>query len=359
MINIYIFSFLILVIDLTSLLINLNGAGIFKKKVTSLNSWVIIFPLLIEWFITLGFFISFKIRVKKLKRKIKQLINDQKKYLKCYNKKNSDRLFKSLKLQGRHFRNSKFKNLLKSILLFLFPIIIKTAIFKDVSYEQIFSVSASLFYGYNFIFDLIQLIIKRRKQCKYKDKLISESLNNPYKSIDADINHSNIQENNNEQDNNISLDDIEFNINDNVIYERNSKMTSKLGEQYLNISFMVIKGILGLLFITYFNTIGEKLDGKKNSCSWIILFIPFYICIVPSLLFCILHILSLHSIFKGKIWKVIVTLFPCLFSFIVNCVIIPLKLENRISLNSSFITIFFVIGTIFFFLHLLVLNKKI
>ena len=287
------------------------------------------------------------------------MITDEKKFLKCYNKENSERLFKSLKLQGRHFRNSKFKNLLKSILLFLFPIIIKTAIFKNVGYEQIFVVSASLFYGYNFIFDLIQLILKNRKQCKYKDKLILENLNNPYKSLDGnDNNHLNLQDNN-EQDNNISLDDIEIYINDNAIYERNSKMKSILGEHYLNISFMVIKCILGILFIIYFNNIGEKLDGKNNSCSWIILFIPFYICIVPSLIFCILHILSLYSIFKGNIWKVIVTIFPCLISFIANCVIIPLKLENRISMNSSFITIFFVIGTIFFFLHLLVLNKKI
>lgn len=359
MINIYIFSFLILVVDLTSLLINLNNSGIFKKKIISLNSWILIFPILIEWIITLGFFISFKIRIQKLKIKIKKLISDKKKYFKCYTKENSDRLYKSLKLQGRHFKNTKFKNLLKSILLLLFPIIIKTAIFKNVGYKEIFSVTASLFYGYNFIFDFIQLIIRRKKQCKYKDKLILESLNNPYISLDAfeNNNHSNLQENN--ENNNLSLDDIDINANDNAIYERNSKMRSKLGEVYLNISFMVIKIILGVLFIIYFGTIGEKLDGNKNSCTWIVLFIPFYICILPTLLFSILHIFSLRPIFKENIWKVVITILPCLLTFIPNCVIIPLKLENRININSYFITIFFSVGTIFFLLHLLVLNNKL
>lgn len=343
------------------MLINLSSAGIFKTKIKSLNSWIIVLPLLVEWFITLGFFISFKIRLKKLKAKIKELIKEKKKYFKSFNEENSDKLFKSLKLQGRHFKNSKFKNLLKSILLFLFPIIIRTAIFKDIGYKEIFAVSASLFYGYNFLFDLIRYIIKRKKQCKYRDKLVLENLNNSYKELEGnDNNHSNMNDPN-EQDNNhnISLDDIEINLNDNAIYERNNKMKSKLGEQYLNISFIVVKGILGILFIIYFSTIGEKLDGKKNSCTWIVLFIPFYICILPALLFCILHILSLYTIFKGNIWKVIVTIIPCFSAFLANCVIIPLKLENRINLNSSIITGIFIFGTIFLLLHLLVLNKKL
>ena len=264
-----------------------------------------------------------------------------------------------MKLQGRHFKNSKFKNLLKSILLFLFPILIKVGIFTKVGFKEIFAVSASLFYGYNFLFDFIRLIIKRKKQCIYKDKLILENLNNSYKAVDSNDNNHLNQEHNEQDNNNITLEDIEINLNDNAIFERNNKMSSKIGEHYLSIAFMVIKGILGILFISYFSTIGEKLDGKKNSCTWIVLFIPFYICIIPTLLFCILHILSLYSIFKNKIWKVVVTIFPCFLAFMSNCVMIPLKLENRISLNSSIITVVFMVGTIFLFFHLLVLNKKI
>ena len=351
LITIYVFSFLILVIDLTSLLISLNSAGIFKDKINGFNSWVLVLPVLIEWFITLGFYISFRYRLKKLKKKIKKLITDKKNRLKCYNEENSELLFKSLKFQGKHFKNSKFKNLLKSILLFLFPIVIKTAIFKNVRFKDIFSASASLIYGYNYIFDLIKLIIKKRKQCLYMNKLLK--ITNGYKSI------NNSETRNVEQDNNISLDDIDLNVNDNDIYERNSKMKATLGENYLNISFMVIKGILGILFIIYFTTIGEKLDGVNNSCTWIVLFIPYYICFLPALLFCLLHCFSLYSIYQKKIWKVIITIFPCFFTFVSNCVIIPLKLENRITLNSCFITVIFIVGTIFLLLHLLVLNKKL
>lgn len=340
---------------MTSLLISLNGTGVFKDKINSLNSWILVLPILIEWFITLGFFISFKFRSKRLKKNIKKLIIDKKNRLKCYNEEGCELLFKSLKLQGRHFKNSKFKNLLKSILLFLFPIVIKTAIFKNVGFKEIFTVSASLFYGYNFIFDFIKLLIKKRKQCLYRHKLNLEKINYSYKSINMSDNHSSSQEDNN----NISLDDIDINLNDNAIYERNNKMTAKLGENYLNISFMVIKSILGILFIIYFSTIGEKLDGINNSCTWIVLFIPAYICFLPTLLFCILHCFSLYSIFQRKIWKVIVTIIPCFIAFIANCVIIPLKLENRITLHPFFITVFFIVGTIFLLLHLLVLNKKL
>ena len=179
---------------------------------------------------------------------------------------------------------------------------------------------------------------------------------NGYKSINSS---DNIKINV-EQDNNITLDDTDININNNVLYERNSKMKAILGENYLNISFMVIKGILSILFIVYFSKIGEKLDGvKKDSCTWIVLFIPSYICFLPALLFCILHCFSLYSIYQKKIWKVILTIFPCFLTFVVNCVIIPLKLENRITVNSFFITLIFIVGTIFFLLHLLVLYNKL
>ena len=316
-------------------------------------------PLLLEWLITLGFYINLWFRNKKLNSKINKLIVDKKKNLKCYNERNANKLFKSLKLQGKHFKNSKFKGILRGILLCLLPIILRTAIFRKAGYKEIFTVSASLFYGYNLVFDFIKLIIKKRKQYLYNKKLELEKINNNYKSINVLENNSNIQENNEQDNNNLSLDEIDISINNNTIYERNIKMKSKLGENYLNISFMVIKIFLGILFIIYFSTIGEKLDDKNSSCTWIALFIPCYICCIIGLFFCILHCLSLYSYFREKIWKPIVTILPCLISFIANCVIIPFKLENRITLHSSFVTVFFTAGTIFYLLHLLVLNKKL
>ena len=82
LIIIYISLFLIIVIDLTSLLFNL------KIKINNFSSRILLLPLLLEWFITLGFFISFKIKSKKLKYNIKQIIIDKKMFLKCYNEEN-------------------------------------------------------------------------------------------------------------------------------------------------------------------------------------------------------------------------------------------------------------------------------
>lgn len=346
--------------DLTSLLIALNGSNKFKEKAHNFNSWIFVSPLLIEWFITLGFFLNFRHRTKKLKSKIIKIISDKKKMLKCYREENAQIILKSLKFQGRHFKNTKFKNLLKSIILCLLPIILRTAVFRNAGYKEIFTVSASLFYGYNILFDSIHFGIKKKKQCLYNKKLSLEQLSNPYKSINPNDSNSNFHENI-EQDNNdrIFLDDIDVSLNNNEIFERNIKLKSNLGENYLDISFFVVKCLVGILFIMYFSTIGEKLDDNKGSCTWIILFIPFYIFCFIAFFFCILHCLSLYSIFKEKIWKPVLTLLPCIITFITNCVIIPLKLENRITLHPAFITVFFTAGTIFFLLHLLVLNKKL
>jgi len=333
---------------------------VFKKYnngVEIKNLWILCLPAIIEWIITLGFFINFKMRKKNLKSKVSKLIEEKKEMIQCYNNERKHKFLKILKLQGRHFKNSYFENLLITILLFLFPIIIKNAIFKSMSFKVILCVSASLFYGYTFIYELIYLIIKTKKRKEYNKKLLSNK-NNLYKSINAGENINNQENDKNEQDNNnVSLEDIDININDNAIYERNIKLKSKLGNNYLNISFLVVKFLFGIFFIIYFTSIGEKLDDKTSSRTWSILFIPFYICFLPVLLFCILHCLSLYSTFKDKIWRPILTIFICFFVFIANCIIIPLKLDNKITFHESFITVFFIIGTIFLFIHLMILNK--
>lgn len=327
-----------------------------NKENGNKNLWILALPAIIEWIITLGFFINFKMRKKRLKSKINKLIEERKKMIQCYNNERKRKILKIFKLQGRHFKNSYFENLLITILLFLFPIIIKNLIIKSLSFKQILCVSASLFYGYTFIYELIFLINKTKKRKEYNKKLLSNK-NNLYKSIDANENNNNQENDKNEQDNNVSLEDIDININENAIYERNIKLKSKIGNNYLNISFLVVKLLFGIFFIIYFTSIGEKLDDKTSSRTWTILFIPFYICFLPVLLFCILHCLSLYSTFKDKIWKPILTIFICCFVFIANCVIIPLRLDNQITFHESFITVFFIIGTIFLFIHLMILNK--
>ena len=211
------------------------------------------------------------------------------------------------------------------------------------------------FYGYDIIFVIINIIIKTRKRRLYNHELMSNNIKNSYNSIC--IGDLNSNQENNEQDNNVSLEDIDINVNDNAIYERNSKMTSIIGENYLNISFLVVKSFMGILFIIYFTRIGEKLDDKTSSTTWVILFIPCYILFLPVILFCIFHCLSLYSNFKNKIWIPIITIFPCIFTFVANSVIIPLKLDNKITFHEAFITVFFAMGTVFLLIHLYVINK--
>ena len=82
MIIIYRFTFLVLVIDLTSLLLTLKDNDIFQKSKSG-KSWILVLPTIIEWLITIGFFINFRIRKKKLKSKIKKIINEKKRENKC------------------------------------------------------------------------------------------------------------------------------------------------------------------------------------------------------------------------------------------------------------------------------------
>ena len=290
-----------------------------------------------------------------MKSKVKQLIEEKKNRIKCYNKEKAEKIAKILKLQGKHFKNSYFENLLLTILLFLLPIIIKNVIFRKMGFKAIFSVSSTLFYGYDIILYLIKLIIKIRKQRIYNKDLYPKKEGNNYNSLDIIDSNNNNQEN--RQDNNVSLEDIDITINDNIIYERNIKMKSLLSENYLNISFLVAKCFMSILFIIYFTRIGEKLDDKTSSTTWVILFIPCYISFLPVLLFCIFHSLALYSVFKERIWIPIITIFPCLFAFIGNCVIIPLKLDNKINFHETLITVFFAIGTIFLLIHLYILYK--
>ena len=355
LITIYSFIFLVLVVDLSSLLITLYVNGVFKKKSGKSSTWQLMVPVILEWLITIGFYINFKIRKKKLKSKIQKLIEDRKKKIKCYSEERAKKIYKIFKLQGRHFKNTYFENLLITILLFFIPIIIKNIILRKAKYQIIFSVSATLFYGYDIILGIIKFIIKIKRQKAYNKDLYSNKNKNKYNSVSVLENNNN--NNNNAQENNISLEDIDININDNIIFEKNIKMKSKLGENFLSISFLLVKCFMEILFIIYFTRIGEKLDNGMNSTTWVVLFIPCYIVFFPLLLFCIFHCLSLYSTFKEKIWLPIITIVPCLLVFVGNCVIIPLKLDNKISFDEKFVTIFFVIGTGFLFFHLYVLNK--
>ena len=365
---IYSLTFIFIIIDLLSFLICFNVGDISpqdeKERINDMKedskTWILILPLLTEWLITLGFYVYLIKRKMAIKDEIKKLINDRKNSIKCFTKERAKKFRKTLKLQEKTFSHNYFENFLFNVLLYIFPILLKLVLFKNLGFKVIFCIVAVVFYGYDIIFDLFKFFCKNRQKRKYNNELLNDEKNkNNYKSINVIVDNPNNSMNLND-DNNVSLGEIEININnmnENTIYERNKKMTSKYGEKSFDISFLIVKIILEILFIIYLTRIGEKFDDPNASCSWTILFIPFYLCLLPVLLFCVLHCLSLYRIFKDKVWLPILTALPCLLSLIVNCVIIPLKLDKKISLHESVIPIVFVIGTIFLIVHLLILKK--
>ena len=359
----YILTFIFIIVDLLSFLVCFNVGGISPTKNSNdgeSKSWILMLPLLAEWAITLGFYIHLKKRKYNIKKKIKKLINDKKNSIKLFSKERAKQFRKTLKLQEKNYNNNYFEKFLFNVMLYIFPILLKLIVFKNLGFKIIFCLVAVIFYGYDILSEIFKFFCKIKKQRKYNKELLNDIKNkNKYQSLEvvADIhnNSTNINE-----DNNVSLREIEIVnncIDENTIYERNKKMKSKFGEISFHIAFLLVKVVLEILFIIYVTRIGEKFDDMNASCSWTTLFIPFYLCSLPVLLFCILHCLSLYKIFKKKIYIPILTVTPCLLSFIINCVIIPLKLDGKISLHEAVIPIIFLIGTIFLIVHLLILKK--
>ena len=362
----YFINFLFIIVDLLSFLVCFDVGGLSpteddeKSKDEKSNTWILMLPLLAEWAITLGFYIHLKKRKQNIKKKIKKLIDDKKNSIKCFSKERAKQFRKTLKLQEKNYNNSYFEKFLFNVMLYIFPILLKLIVFKKLGFKIIFCFAAVVFYGYDIISEIFKFSCKIKNQRKYNKELLNDIKNkNKYQSLEVVVDNQNNSMNLNE-DNNVSLREIEIDnicIDENSIYERNKKMKSKYGEISYHISFLIVKVVLEILFIIYLTRIGEKFDDLNASCSWTILFIPFYLLLLPVLLFCILHCLSLYKIFKKKIWIPIITVTPCLLSFTVNCVIIPLKLDKKISLHQAVIPIIFLIGTIFLIAHLLILKK--
>ena len=137
------------------------------------------------------------------------------------------------------------------------------------------------------------------------------------------------------------------------------KYKSTLSETALNFLFFLGKLLIGFLFIVYFSEIGGKIDDPVNGNSWITLFIPFYIMFVPLIGYTILHLCSLVTLFKGKMWFVALSIIPCTLSFITNSILIPLRMENRIGISAYWFPGLFTAGTVFLALHMFIVSRKV
>ena len=326
----YLFSFIILGFDITSLLITMNCQNVFKTKNRETILWILSTPSLIICIISIIVFIIYKYRMKKVQKTFKKIIEENKSKIKFPNQDNMKKFKKKLKLRIKYYKNIIFENLVKGIFVFLSPIFIKTIIFQNTTFELIFAISSTLFYGVNFFNDLYIFIKLKIGHCKRKKK------STPY-----------------------YLEKYPLVQNISEIKETNKKYRSSCSENSLSVAFFIGKLFFGFLFITYFSQIGLKLDNPKNGDSWFLLFIPFYIFFIPMIGYSILHTISLYPIYKKKIWLLILTIFPCNFAFIINSILLPLALEKKINVTPYLIPIFFFIATLFLFLHLKILSWKL
>ena len=111
-------------------------------------------PLLAEWAITLGFYIHLKKRKYNIKKKIKKLINDKKNSIKLFSKERAKQFRKTLKLQEKNYNNNYFEKFLFNVMLYIFPILLKLIVFKNLGFEIVFCLVAVIFYGYDILSEI-------------------------------------------------------------------------------------------------------------------------------------------------------------------------------------------------------------
>ena len=329
MVILYIFSFFIIGVDCTSFFIAMDKNKVFGN--TKKHKWIILIPGLIEWIMTLLSLIYYKYKLRVIKQEVMKIIEGCKSNMVCANDDNIKSLSKKLSLRTKYYKSDIFEKCLILIILFLIPIGLKIIIFRKCKYKKFFIICSSIIFGIIFFSSLIKLIIIKLKSYFQMKK------------------------------NNIKYFLKKYPLNENIIEIQNYSKNNKtcVSEIFMNVAFFIVKGFLLFLFIIYFSQIGEKLDDPIKGCSWIYLFIPMFICFIPLIVYSIIHCISLYKLFKGKIWIIIFTIIPCNFSFIINSVLIPMILDNRISITYYVIPIIYSIGTLFFGIHIKIVNSKL
>ena len=331
LIMIYVFIFILMEIDIQSLLIAMSCTNAFKKQTKKTLVWILSIPSLITCILSIAILIIYKYRKIHIKKLFVNILNKSKVNLKYATDENIHVFSKKLKLRMKYYKHNIFEIGLEGIILFLLPIFLKIIVFQKTKFEIMFSISSSLFYGVTICHSIYILIkTKIKKRCKRKTKKLNYYIQK-YPSFDK-------------------LKEIK------IKSEKNRSLYSNL---CMTITFFMNKLFFGFLFIIFFKQIGEKLDDPKNGSSWLILFIPCYILFIPVICFAILHTISLYPIFKAKIWLIILTIFPCIFAFIANSFLMPLEFEKRIEVSPYIIPILFFSASLFFVLHLKIIYSKI
>ena len=311
------FSFLLLGVDLTSLLVAC-------VNVDNSMSWQTQIPLIFHWLISVILLIVYVLRYRNLKRKMKVLIEKTISGSKEKYKNEMRYLAKKLKLRMKNKQPIAFGQITLIFIIFYFPVIIKLCMEKYVSsYRKAFWASSSLIFIYLFLQGLIKIILKK----------IIHRQNRPdgYKKIYLN-------------------GKSQFYKDKMLLYKKHEKV-SCCGEITLMFSFFFMKVILYLVALFYLDCLGSKLDDFSDSYNWFVLFSPIYVILFFIVAWGILYCYSIRKyemLYKGRLYATIILI---VLSLIGNAVLIPLKLEEYIVLSSYWPFGIFCFATVSVFYH--------
>ena len=317
------FSFVVLVIDVFTLLI------ILIKDSKQLNSYCQI-PFAILWLICIISGIIYLVINNRLIKKINKLIDS---IITDATQSQNERLAQKLKYRINNQQPIAFKLISISYILFYIPIIIKFLIknFKKWSYQYAFSFVMSIIFIIYFFKQFYFFI-----QEKYNNRITKNFL---YEKI--------------------------YNNGDSLYYQNKIKnyisksKKSYCGEITMTISLYTTKIIIFLIISLYFSALGKKLDDLESKTPYRFIFIPFYLTTIIIIIWGILYIYSIKK-FELK-YKPILYINICILVLcsIFDSVFVPLMLDKVIKISALFPACNNILISISIFLHyFLVKNQK-
>lgn len=317
------FSFVVLVIDLFTLLI------ILIKDSKQLNSYCQI-PFAILWLICIISGIIYLVVNNRLIEKINKLIDS---IITDATQSQNEQLAQKLKYRINNQQPIAFKLISISYILFYIPIIIKFLIknFKKWSYQYAFSFVMSIIFIIYFFKQFYFFI-----QEKYNNRITKNLL---YQKI--------------------------YNNGDSLYYQNKIKnyisksKKSYCGEIVMTISLYTTKIIIFIIVSLYFSALGKKLDDLESKTPYRFIFIPFYFITLIIIIWGILYIYSIKK-FELK-YKPILYINTCILVLcsIFDSVFVPLMLDQIIKINAIFPACNNILISISIFLHyFLVKNQK-
>lgn len=311
------FSFLILGVDLTSLLTAC-------VKVDNSSNWLTQIPFIFHWFISVLLLVIYVLRYRNMKKKLKILIEEIIQETKDKYIHEKILLVKKLKLRMKNKQPIAFIQIALIFIIFYLPIMIKIFMEKvNSSYRKAFWASSALIFIYMFLQGLVKIIFKKIKYYKNKQYL--------YKKL--------------------------YNKGKSEFFKKKMKILkspekkSCCGEIVLLITFFLMKIIIYFVMLFYLDCLGTKLDNFSESYSWFVLFSPVYVILFFIVSWGILYCYSIRKysmLYKGRLY---LTIFLILLCLVGNSVLIPLKLENYINISNYWPFGVFCIASVSVFYH--------